>query len=135
MVAKIDLNMSGWPWADEKVLVEAKEKCHGINDMAEMSAIQGFRFSQLMVACLHGNPEHVKELKVPGIKIDLQNDEGMHALMCACCAAHTNVAEVLLGAVPEPKKLVNLPKADGRTTLMFGSKCHAIPHKHGLSAP
>ena len=116
--------MSRWPWADEKVLVEAKEKCPGINDMAEMTGcpIPGFKLSQLMVACVHGNPEHVKELlKVPGIKIDLQNDEGMHALMCTCSSAQTVVVEMLLRADPDPKRLVNLPKADGRTPLMFAS--------------
>ncbi len=76
-----------------------------------------------MVACLYGNPDHVQDLlEVPGIKIDLQNDEGHHALMCACEQGHIQVAELVIRAHPSPQELVNLSRKDGVTCLMLASQ-------------
>lgn len=75
-----------------------------------------------MVACLHGNPKYVQDLlKVPGIKVDLQNDRGLHALMCACGLGQIEVIRAILDAFPDPRKVINLAKEDGRTPLMFAS--------------
>ena len=76
----------------EVALAAAKEKCNGINDMTETKEAQ---LSQLMVACLHGNPDDVLQalLEIPGIQVDLQNDEGWHAFMYACALGHIQVAQ------------------------------------------
>ena len=106
-------------WSNELVLAEAVEKCNGINDMVLINRKQ---VSQLMVACLPGNPEYVKELlKVPGIKIELQNDNGWHALMFACLLPHSLVAKLLLNACQHALQVVNLPNKDGVTSLIVAA--------------
>jgi len=95
------------------------EKCNGINDMA---MINGRQLSKLMAACYHGNPHYVQDiLGVPGIKIDLQSDKGRHALTCACALGHTEVAQLILNAYPNPQHLVNMQINDGTTALMLAS--------------
>lgn len=107
-------------WSNELVLVEAMGKCNSINDMA---VINGRQLSQLMAACYHGNPEYVQELlAVPGVKVDLQSEEGRHALTCACGNGHTDVACLLLKACPNPQEVVSLPMANGWTSLMLASQ-------------
>ena len=79
------------PWSSELVLAEVVEKSSSINDVV---MINGRQLSQLMVACFYGNPDYVQDLlAVPGIKVDLQNEEGLHALMCACAYGHTQAAQ------------------------------------------
>ena len=106
-------------WDNELVLAEAVEKCTGINDIA---VINGQQLSKLMVACYHGNPDYVQDLlEVPGIKVDLQNSEGLHALMCACECGHTRVAQLILDAYPNLQQVINLASTDGMTSLMLAS--------------
>ena len=82
------------------VFAEVVAKCATINSMA---LVNGMQQSQLMAACLHGNPDYVQDLlEVPGIKIDLQNDEGWHALTCACRADHVEVVRLILDTCPDP---------------------------------
>ena len=110
---------SAFTWLDELLLAEAVEKCSGINDMA---VINGRQLSQLMVACYHGNPDYVQDLlEVPEIKVDLQNDEGCHALICACAYGHTQVIQLILNACPNLQQLINLARTDGMTSLMLAS--------------
>lgn len=102
----------------------AFERWNGIN---EFSVIKGKDFSQLMLACYQGNTDSVERLlkKVPGIKIDLQNDEGWHSLMCACACGNTKVAELILKAChnnPQlTQHLINLPNKNLFTSLMVAS--------------
>ena len=106
-------------WSSELVLAEAMAKCGHINDLA---VINGRELSQLMAACYHGNPDYVQDLlKVPNVKVDLQSRGGRHPLVCACAYGHTQVAQLLLDACQDPRRLVNLPTTNGRTPLMFAS--------------
>ena len=69
-------------------------------DINSFVTIDGQQLSQLMVACLHGNIDNVKALlKAPGVKVDLQNDEGWHALMYACREGHTEIAQLILNNI------------------------------------
>ena len=78
-----------------------------------------------MVACLHGNVDYIKELlQVPGIKIDLRNNKGEHALMCACRQGYIKVAQLILNVVQNPKHLlqiINMQNNDGFSSLMIAS--------------
>ena len=108
--------------SSELALAEAVEKCSDINDMV---VICGKQLSQLMVACYHGSPDCVQALlEVPGIKIELQNDKGRHALACACMKGHTKVIQLLLNAYPNPQQLVNLtcPGLQGVSCLILASQ-------------
>ena len=105
-------------WSNESLLVLAAEKSSDINSLVE---INGKQCSQLMVACLHGNVEYVKELlQVPGIDIYRQNDEGDHALMCACRQGpwHSEIVQLILNAVDDQGHLVNLGNRKGWSSLM-----------------
>ena len=107
---------SSW---SEVVLAEAVEKCSDINSLV---VVNGELLSQLMVASYHGNPEYVQDLlKVQGIKIDLQNSDGRHALMCASQLGHRHIVQSILNACQFPQTLVNLPDKNGTTTLMIAS--------------
>lgn len=98
------------------VLAEVVAKCATINSMA---LVNGLQQSQLMAACLHGNPDYVQDLlEVPGIKIDLQNDKDWHALACACRADHVEVVHLILDACPDPQRVVNLQDNSGASPLM-----------------
>ena len=93
-----------------------------LTDINDMAVINGRQLSQLMVACYHGNPDYVQALlKTPGIKIDLQNDGGHHALMYACAYGRAEVAQLILNAYPNPRQLVNLPETSGVTSLILAS--------------
>ena len=101
-------------WSDETVLALAVEKSSDINSLVEINGVQ---VSQLMVACFHGNSDYVKDLlEVPGIKTDLQNDEGIHALMCACLLGHTEIAQQIVNTSQ------SLPTNDGMTSLLIASQ-------------
>ena len=105
-------------WSDELLLAEAMEKCADINSLV---MIKGRQLSQLMVACHHGNIDYVEDLlKVPGVTVDLQNNEGQHALLCACEQGHTEIAQLILNTCQHPN-VVNLPDKMGRTPLMAAS--------------
>ncbi len=107
-------------WLSEVVLAEAVVNCSDINSFAE---INGERLSQFMVACYHGNPDYVQDmLEAPGIKIDLQNSEGRHALMCASELGHTQVVQLILNACQFQHNVVNLQDENGMTALMVASK-------------
>ena len=111
--------MDSDPWSDELVLAEAVEKCADINSLV---MIKGRQLSQLMVACYHGNIDYVEDvLKVPGVTVDLQNNEGQHALLYACEQGHTEIAQLILNTCQHPKDVVNLPDKMGRTPLMAAS--------------
>ena len=98
----------------ELTLAGAMEKCTSINDMV---MINGNQLSQLMVACYLGNPDYVQDLlEVPGIEIDLQNDEGHHALACACAHGHTEVAHLIITACSNS---LDLQCMQGMTPLMY----------------
>lgn len=100
-------------------LAEAVEKCPEINGLA---VINGESLSQLMVASYHGNLEYVKDLlEVQDIKIDLQNNNGWHALMCASQFGHCHIVQLILNAYQFPQTLVNLPDNNGKTALMVAS--------------
>ena len=112
-------------WSDESLLALAVEKSSDINSLVE---VNGKAYSQLMVACLHGNVDYIKELlQVPGIKIDLQNNEGEHALMCACRQGYVEVAQLILDIVRNPKHLlrndtlINMQNNDGFSSLVIAS--------------
>ena len=103
-------------WSDELLLAEAVEKSTDINSLV---VIKG---TQLMVACYHGNIDYVEDLlKVPGVTVDLQNNEGQHALLCACEQGHTEIAQLILNTCQHPKDVVNLPDKMGGTPLMAAS--------------
>ena len=111
--------MISMSWSSDAVLAEAVEKCCDINSLV---VINGELVSQLMVACYHGNPDYVQDLLgVPGIKVDLQNSEGRHALMCASELGHTKVVEVLLNTCQPPQDVINLRDKKGTTALMIAS--------------
>ena len=83
-------------WSSESVLAEALEKSTDVNSLV---TINNLEVSQLMVACLHGNIEYLEELlKVPGIKLDLENGEGKSALIYACEEGHTEIVQLILNA-------------------------------------
>ena len=108
--------MDSDPWSDELLLAEAVEKCADINSLV---MIKGRQLSQLMVACYHGNIDYVEDLlKASGVTVDLQNNEGQHALLCACEQGHTEIAQLILNTCQHPKDVVNLPDKMGRTPLM-----------------
>ena len=110
--------MDSKPWSDELLLAEAVEKCADINSLV---MIKGRQLSQLMVACYHGNIDYVEDLlKVPGVTVDLQNNEGQHALRCACEQGHAEIAQLILNTCQHPN-VVNLPDKMGRTPLMAAS--------------
>ena len=106
-------------WSDELLLAEAVEKCADINSLV---MIKGRQLSQLMVASYHGNIDYVEDLlNVPGVTVDLQNNEGKHALLCACEQGHTEIAQLILNTCQHPKDVVNLPDKMGGTPLMAAS--------------
>ena len=73
-------------WSSEIWLAEAVANSVHINSLV---LVNGIQLSQLMVACLHGNIDYVEALlEVPGVKVDLQNDEGWHAFQLACICGH-----------------------------------------------
>ena len=123
------LEMSGSGiWSDELLLAEAEEKCADINSLV---MIKGRQLSQLMVACYHGNIDYVEDqLKAPGVTVDLQNNEGQHALLCACEQGHTEIAQLILNTCQHPKDVVNLPGRMERTPLMAAS---SIGHRDTVS--
>jgi ankyrin repeat protein len=103
----------------ELQLAEAVEKSADINSLV---MIQGRELSQLMVACYLGNIDYVEDLlKVPGVRVNLQNSEGQHALLCACEQGHTDIAQLILNTCQNPKDVVNLPDKRGRTPLLIAS--------------
>ena len=51
--------------------------------------------------------------------VDLQDDEGWHALMFACACGHYQVAQMIVKACPNPQQVINLPKSDGVTSMMI----------------
>lgn len=105
---------------DEVALAEAVEKCCDVNDLA---IINGKSLSQLMVASYHGNPQFVLDLlEVQEVNVDLQNDDGRHALMCASELGHHEIVQSILKHSQHSQKLVNLPDRDGITALMLASK-------------
>ena len=110
------LEMSGSSiWSDE-LLAEAVEKCADINSLV---MIKGRQLSQLMVASYHGNIDYVEDLlNVPGVTVDLQNNEGQHALLYACVQGHTEIAQLILNTCQHPKDVVNLSDKMRRTPLM-----------------
>ena len=100
-------------WSDETVLALAVEKSSDINSLVD---INGRQVSHLMVACFHGNSDYVKDLlEVPGIKTNLQNEEGVQ---CACELGHTEIAQQILNT---SQSLINLPRNDGATSLLIAS--------------
>ena len=80
-----------------------------------------FETSQLIVACIQGNIDHVKALlKVPDVKVYLQNDKGRHALMYACVNGHTEIAQLILKKCPHLNQVAD---KKGWTPLMIASGC------------
>ena len=76
-----------------------------------------------MVACYHhGNVDYVEELlKAPGVRVDLQNSEGQHTLLCTCEQGHTDIVQLILNSCQHPRVLVNLPDKKRRTSLIVAS--------------
>ena len=106
-------------WNSEILLAEAVANSVHINSLV---LVNGIQLSQLMVACLHGNIDYVEALlEVPGVKDDLQNDEGLHALHCACMCGHTAIAQLILNTC-QCQDLVNLPNKSKITCLMIASQ-------------
>ena len=106
-------------WSSEIWLAEAVANSVHINSLV---LVNGIQLSQLMVACLHGNIDYVEVLlEVPGVKVDLQNDEGLHALHCACEQGHTEIAQLILNTCQCPKDIVNLLEKWENTSLMLAS--------------
>ena len=106
-------------WSSEICLAEAVANSVHINSLV---LVNGIQLSQLMVACLHGNIDYVEALlEVPGVKVDLQNDEGFHALQCACLQGHTEIAQLILNT-QQCQDLVNLPNKWGNTCLTYASR-------------
>ena len=104
-------------WSSEIWLAEAVANSVHINSLVP---VNGKQLSQLMVACLHGNIDYFEALlKVPGVKVDLQNDEGRHALYYACKQGHTEIAQLILNTCQCPKDLVNLPDKRENTSLVY----------------
>lgn len=67
--------------------------------MLARSSCVKMELSELMVACIQGNLDYVKDLlEVPGIQIELQNKEGWHALMYTCAHGNVQVAQLILNA-------------------------------------
>lgn len=84
--------------------------------------ITGYQLSQLMVACYHGNMDYVEDLlQAPGVQVDLQNNNGQHALQCACEQGHTEIAQLLLNTCQSPTTIANLQDQDGLTPMMWAS--------------
>ena len=84
--------------------------------------VNGRQLSQLMAACIHGNIDYVEALlEVPGVKVDLQNNDGWHALQLSCLQGHTEIAQLILNAHQCPKNLVDLMNKWKDTSLMLAS--------------
>ena len=84
--------------------------------------VNGSQVSQLMVACLHGDIDYVEALlEVSGVKVDLENDDGWHALQLACMYGHTAIAQQILNTC-QCLDLVNLPIKMGMTCLIIASQ-------------
>ncbi len=111
--------MSSTYWSSELLLAESIEKSADINSLVSLN---GKQLSQLMVACLHGNVDYVQALlEVPGIKVDLQSQDGNHALHCVCQAGHTRIASLLLNSSQDPQHIVNLTNKKGVSPLIVAS--------------
>ena len=107
-------------WSSEIWLAEAVANSVHINSLV---LVNGIQLSQLMVACLHGNIDYFEALlEVPGVRVDLQNDEGWHTLHYACLQGHTEIAQLILNTQQCPKELVNLSDNKGSTSLMIASQ-------------
>ena len=106
-------------WSSEIWLAEAVANSVHINSLV---LVNGIQLSQLMVACLHGNIDYVEALlEVPEVRVDLQNDEGWHALHYACLQGHTEIAQLILNT-QQCLDMVNLPTKRGRSCLMIASQ-------------
>lgn len=102
------------------LLAEAVERCWP--DINSVAVVGGKHLSQLMAACYGGNPDRVCEiLQVPGVKIELQNKDGWHALMWASRQGHTEIVRLVLLACNRPQEVVNQSSYDGVTSLMLAS--------------
>ena len=89
-----------------KSLAEVVEKSADINTLV---TINGKELTQLMVACYCGNIDFVENLLAdPRIKADLRNDEGKHALICACEEGHVQIVQLILdrNLAPPPSSSV-----------------------------
>ena len=107
-------------WSSEILLAEAVANSVHINSLVLVN--NGIQLSQLMVACLHGNIDYVEALlEVPGVKADLQNDDGWHALQLACMCGHTAIAQLILNTC-QCLNLANLPNQMGITCLIIASQ-------------
>ena len=100
----------------EVKVAEAMKKDANINSFM---TIDGKQLSQFMVACLRGNIDLVKALlKVSGMKVDLQNDEGSNALMYASAHGHTEIAKLILNTCPHLNQVAD---KKGLTPLMIAT--------------
>ena len=103
-------------WSSEIWLAEAVANSVHINSLV---LVNGRQLSQMMVACLHGNIDYVEALlEVPGVKVDLQNDDGWHSLQFTCMYGHTAIAQLILNTC-QCLDLVNLPNKMGMTCLII----------------
>ena len=108
-------------WSSKILLEEVVANSSHINSLVPVQL--GMQLSQLMVACYLGDVNYVEAfLKISGIKLDIQNDEGWHALMCACEKGHTEIAQLLLNTDKCRNNLVNLPNKDEITSLMLAGQ-------------
>ena len=103
-------------------LAEAVANSVHINSLVLVDS-NGIQLSQLMAACLHGNIDYVEALlEVPGVKVDLQNDTGRHALQLACMRGYIEIARLILSTSQCTKYLVNIADKWGSTSLITASQ-------------
>ena len=84
-------------------------------EINDLTTVRGQEVSQLIMVCVTGNVDYVEALlEAPGIRVDLQNHVGTHALMFACAGGHTEIAQLLLNSCQNPSHLVNLATRQAR---------------------